>query len=552
MNLRKILFQIPTVSILFLILVPFVTHFLFSSLGFNPTDDGFTLAYSRRIIAGQIPHRDFIIIRPFLSPLLHVPFVLWGGDYTYILSRFFVWFQFSCMAWAGVFILEKGLRISFGNLERVSIALISMAVSAHTFRTMAWHTIDGLFFIILGLAFCFFPKRPWKTIGYLLMGMAYLCKQNFIFFAPFSIFILGDWRKIKYWLAILIPGLLYVLFLLLTGAMSDAILQLTSQSNLFYYGFYGYINPKFLLLALLGYLSARFITGSAQIKIPLNNSFKEWIGLVTLSVIPLIAISMTFISGEYILSASYWLFSLVVGVVGCFLLKKIEKPRGLGRIGMIFLLMAWSESISIGWPYPDLASGQLLALLLAFTLPIIRQKLEVRKRADIYTFALAVLSFLLLVSFGSARMRFITRDLPAEKLTERLDAVLPGGKGIRTNQNTYKFLFDLREAIHVSKNFGNSYAIIPDCAGWWVQSPQVNPLPIDWVQGIELNKPELVSRVIRDLDLMRNTNIVIVQKFQAKKLRDGFIPFDDEFTVVEYVRDHFTKVYETSLFELYK
>jgi hypothetical protein len=456
------------------------------------------------------------------------------------------------MAWAGVFILEKGLRISFGNLERVSIALISMAVSAHTFRTMAWHTIDGLFFITLGLAFCFFVKRPWKIFGYLLMGMAYLCKQNFIFFAPFSIFILGDWRKIKYWLAILIPGLLYVLFLLLTGAMPDAVLQLTSQSNLLYYGFYGYVNPKFLLLALLGYLSARFITGSAQIKIPLNNSFTEWIGLVTLSVIPLIVISMTFISGEYILSASYWLFSLVVGVVVCFLLKKIEKPPGLGRIGIIFLLMAWSASISIGWPYPDLASGQLLALLLAFTLPIIRQKLEVRKRADIYTLALVVLSFLLLVSFGSARTRFIARDLPAEKLTERLDAVLPGGKGIRTNQNTYEFLFDLREAIQVSKNFGNSYAIIPDCAGWWVQSPQVNLLPIDWVQGIELNKPELVSRVIRDLDLMRNTNIVIVQKIQAKKLRDGFIPFDDEFTVVEYVRDHFTKVYETSLFELYK
>jgi hypothetical protein len=39
-------------------------HLLYSSLGLNPTDDGFTLAYARRILDGQIPHRDFVIIRP--------------------------------------------------------------------------------------------------------------------------------------------------------------------------------------------------------------------------------------------------------------------------------------------------------------------------------------------------------------------------------------------------------------------------------------------------------------------------------------------------------
>ncbi len=552
MNLRKNLVRIPATSILFLILVPLVSHIFFSSLGFNPTDDGFTLAYSRRIIASQIPHRDFIIIRPFLSPLLHVPFVFWGGEHTYMLSRFFVWFQFAWMAWAGVSIIEKGLRLSFGNFERITIALISLAVSAHTFPPVAWHTIDGLFFISLGLVFCLSEKRSGKIIGYLLLGMAYLCKQSFIFFAPLSIIIMGDWRKIRYWLAILIPGILYITFLLLTDALPDAILQLTSQSNILYYGFHGYINPKLIVFFLVGYLSTRFILGSAQINLPLCNPVKEWIGLLTLSVIPVFAISASFISGRYILALSYWLFSLVAGVVGCFFLVRTEKPREAGRIGLIFLLMAWSESISIGWPYPDLVSGQLLAFLLAFTLPLIQQKLEILKRRDIYSVTLLVFLSIILISFGIARMRYIFRDLPAVKLTERLDAVLPGGKGIRTNKNTYDFLFELRMVIKVSKNFGDTYAIIPDCAGWWVQSPQANPLSIDWVQGIELNKPELVSRVIHDLDLIRNTNIVIVQKVQAKKLRDGFVPFDEEFSVVEYVRNHFTKIYDTSLFELYK
>ena len=255
MNRRKILSRIPIVSVMFLIVVPIIAHFLFSKLGFNPTDDGFTLAYSRRIIEGQIPHRDFIIIRPFLSPLLHLPFVLWGGNYTYLLSRFFVWFQFTCMAWAGVYIIQKGLRLSFGNLEKICIALISLVVSAHTFPTMAWHTIDGLFFTTIGIALCFSEKQHAKLIGYFLIGMAYLCKQSFIFMAPFSIIILGDWRKIKYWLAILMPGILYIAFLLLTGAFQDAILQLTSQSDLFNYGFNTYNQPKLLLIVLLGYFS---------------------------------------------------------------------------------------------------------------------------------------------------------------------------------------------------------------------------------------------------------------------------------------------------------
>src|ERR1051326_4030664 len=67
----------------FLILTPLIAHLLFSWMGFTPTDEGFTLALSRRIIDGQVPHRDFILGAPFFSPLLHVPFVLFGGDYTF-------------------------------------------------------------------------------------------------------------------------------------------------------------------------------------------------------------------------------------------------------------------------------------------------------------------------------------------------------------------------------------------------------------------------------------------------------------------------------------
>ncbi len=83
-----------------LLLAPAICHLSFSWMGYNPTDDGFVLAQSRRILDGQIPHRDFISVRPVASALLHAPSVLLGGDRTYWWSRGFVWVEFSCIAWA--------------------------------------------------------------------------------------------------------------------------------------------------------------------------------------------------------------------------------------------------------------------------------------------------------------------------------------------------------------------------------------------------------------------------------------------------------------------
>src|SRR5258708_31765250 len=40
------------------IVVAVAAHLEFSWMGYTPTDDGWVLAGSRRILAGQIPHRD--------------------------------------------------------------------------------------------------------------------------------------------------------------------------------------------------------------------------------------------------------------------------------------------------------------------------------------------------------------------------------------------------------------------------------------------------------------------------------------------------------------
>ena len=536
------------VTIAFLVLVPVIAHWTFSSLGFNPTDDGFNLAYSRRILEGQVPHRDFIIIRPFLSPLLHVPFVLWGGDFTYWISRFFVWFQLACIVWIWVSLIEKGLKQTLGLVEKICIALIAFAASAHTFPIMAWHTIDGLFLLSIGLLLCDTDKPTHKLIGYFLISTAYLCKQSFIFGAPLTLLVLRDWRSIKYWLAILFPGLLYVFFLLFTNALPDAIAQLTSQKGFLSVGLIAYLNRELLLGVLAGYFAAYLIAANTSSIVLFSKDTKKWLGLLLLSLLPLLGITMTFVIGKGFLSWSFGLFGLVLGIVG-YPLREITRQRpDKFRIGLLVLITAWNASLSIGYNFPALFSGPLLAWLLMYTyIEILR---IVSKK--VYIGALVILTVVFLQSFWWVRMNNIYREQAAPNLASALDGTLDGGKWIRTNQNTYEFMADLKQTTAIASRLGKTYAIIPDCPGYWVKSEMVNPLPIDWPQGTELNTQELVNRVTQKMEDIRDTNVIIVQKYEANALADGFVPLSDSYTVVAYVREHFTKVEETKFFEIYR
>jgi hypothetical protein len=546
--------KIPFVAICYLILVPLIAHLLFSPLGFNPTDDGFTLAYSRRILDGQIPHRDFILIRPILSPLLHTPFVLWGGDYTYLLSRLFVWFQMAFISWTWVLIVEKWFsRRPFQNLEKVALALISFAVSASTFPIMAWHTIDGLFFITIGLFFCLNRNSPnKKLIGYLILSLSYLCKQSFILIPPITMLIMGDWRKIKYWVSVLFPGILYASFLLITGAFSAAFLQLTSLSDFFFVGFLAYLNWKLLLGIFIGNYSAFLLNREKNGPSSMISTIMEWVGAFCISILPLIGVYAELFTSSDKPTVSFGIFGLVIGVLGYHLIARKGMEDRPVRLALLGLAIAWDASLSIGYNSAILTAGQMTVLLLACTFPFFKKKLENIGTRPLYPVLLLCLTAIVLLLFGITRFRSIYREQSSQNLTRDLAEVLPGGSGIRTNENTYRFLRDLHEAINASLSQGVTYTIIPDCAGWWVKSQQANPLLIDWPHRIELNSPVLVSQVEKELESMRQTNIVIVQKVEADTLAEGFTPLGNGNAIVNYVHKNFTKIDETSLFELYK
>ena len=536
--------------------VPTVAHLLFSWMGYTPTDDGFTLAYSRRILEGQVPHRDFIIIRPFLSPLIHTPFVLFGGEYTFWISRLFVWFQFACISWAWVAVINRVFDNPFGLAMTLFLALVGFAASVTLFPLMAWHTIDGVFFASLGVWLLATRRHAvGRGGGYFLIAAAYLCKQSFLFMAPLSLLILGEWREKKYWAAIAAPGAAYGVYLLATGALDEAIAQGTAQTGLFSVGVLSYLNYGVALGVVAGFVASAFLNPGRSIHRRLDPVL-PYAGAFVLLFVPAGFVAAGLYTAN-ISTISYGVFGMLAGAALQLSLaawrKRADGGQGTDekdrlRVAALILVLSWSASLSFGANSPLLGLGPLILALAAFAY-------SARRRPDprFLRGALVVAGVLVLVCFGIARPTYIYNEDPYPNLTESLGGVLPGGRMIYTNPTTHAFMSDLDRTVDQVSGSGKKYAIIPDVPGYWVKAEQSNPLPIDWLFPVELADADLVDRVVEDLEAGRGETVVIVQKVDAFVLQDELLPLDKrDYPVVRHVRENYDKTGETEYFETYE
>ena len=132
--------------------VALLVFFAFGRLGFNPTDEGFYLAISRRLLEGLVPHRDFITPRPPLSAILHAPILL-AGDYTLLLSRLIAGFQISITVWLGVSLLKEELAGQKSLAFYLAMFIIAYAITGGLLPYWAWSTLDGVFLLTVGVCF---------------------------------------------------------------------------------------------------------------------------------------------------------------------------------------------------------------------------------------------------------------------------------------------------------------------------------------------------------------------------------------------------------------
>ena len=544
---------------LFVVSVGLIAHLLFSWMGLIPTDDGFVMAYSRRLLEGEIPYRDFISVRPLASAVLYLPFVRLGGAHTFLLARLFVWVEFASCAWLWTRIIEHLLGLSFRRFNRILLALTAFSLSSHNFPLMPWFTVDGLFFLSLGLFVAIRGSRAAQLCGYALVGLSALCKQTFVFAGPAAAVLLGHWRRLPTWISWGAPALAYGIWLLSLGALDDALVQMSVHTDLFSKGITVYVAyPSFAWGTLAGYWLWSHLASGEGTRPGVAGwagsraAFVGGTGLAAWAVGAAVYMG----HGRYVGFPPFAVFGAVLGVLLTGRGGRVGSAP-LWRAGGLALASAWCASLSDGYNTPALGSGPLYVFLAAIWMKQTLLDLpdgggDGTRRRWIGSLLLLFIATSATAGFVAGRRQHVYLERPASELVQNLDDVFPGAKGIRSSQGAYDFLKDLGEAKLLARRHSARFAILPDLAGYWVKSEEVNPLLTDWSNRTELGSVALEERAIQNLVAQRGRIAIITQKVEADSVARSPIPFQGRRVLLEYVRQHFEKVGETSFFEVYR
>lgn len=523
-----------------LFVVPGVAHALYSRYGFNQvTDYGFILAQSRRLLDGQIPHLDFISIRPVGSAFLHLPEVLIGGDFTFYLSKAVVWFQFGVITYIWTQILDRSFKLFLSDWIKGIIIIVGFAFASHNFLLTPWHTLDGIFLISLGYYLLTIkPKSYLKILAYFLIGFAYICKQNFLPVPILVLIIQKDYRNWKMWLATATPALLYLIILISNGAINSAFVQFTAQSDLSFSAWKIYsFRDNFIYGLIYGTIIIAIISVISR---KLNKVIKILATFALLACLYWLmwSLNVDLSNGNAIINGTFLPFGLLLGLM---IGQIISEQQWLDlKTVTVIAVISWLSVVSMGYLTPALASGILVTTLSLFMFAVVR-KVKFKSVFIVNTSLFIIYAIFVTASFNNTRLNHIYADAPAKSLVSPMGDIFPGARGLRTYQENREVLLELREVI--KRYQGKRYAILPDYASYWVKSKDKNPISIDWAIDQELYDFGH-QRVYHDLErLTREGGIIILEKFNDSP------PYR---AILDIVPEKFSIIEETTYFRIYQ
>jgi len=432
----------------------------------------------------------------------------------------------------------------------LSFSLLCFVFSAYTAYIFAYSTYDALFLYSIGLLFCYGNFKYAKYAGYFIVGLSYLCRQNFLIMVPFTFWLLGDLKRVSYWTAAVLPGIIYLLFMTAYGAAGDFLTQVFSLSGSFHGGFKVFVtNWGFWVFMFAGYVLAYITQKSENFNSPGESEFSPITGWIVYIIMPVA--SLIFLSREvYPLFISFCLFGFVLGM-SIFLL--IRKQYVQFKHALFLLLTGWVVSISIGMSYPALLSGEYIIFIIIIFLRLYNETVISKKDFKFkFNLSSVILSFLVISGFAYARLTYTYRDKSSGELHFIIEDVIKGSKNIQTNINTYLFLEDLKKAVSLVSS--RDYCILPDLSAYWVKSSRENPLSFSWANKTELNSRIFDKRIRNELEDKKDL-VIILQKVYANSIQRDETPvkLDNSYSpIIDYVKDNFHKFSETVYFELYK
>jgi hypothetical protein len=449
-------------------------------LGFSPTDDGYVLAQSYRILHGQVPHRDFISVFPAGSPALHVldfavplPLLeatrLVGLIYTVLFS---------------VLVYDRPVRS--WAVWQYGATTVALLVNMHEFPVMGWPTIDALLLVSLGLwvmRLALDHRRVGSVyLAFVVLGVAGLMKQSFLPAPLLGFLFVATSRprenrtQIRWWIAAgmsVLPLAVYVASIAWFGAAGAMWVQTTHLGPTFQriFLFLPDATSKATFTCLLVALGAFLLTRSKGFPEGRTSKLLAFLVRIALTAVLIgVPISQKFAGSNGTWATQFFWALLAYMIVDGWTNASIDWTA------VTLLGVAAMTESSVGYATPGLVGG---SLLLCFACRI-WHGVQIDSESRRSLFAMAALALMI---FGAITLHDIRTypyaDLPVDNLNSTLTPVARGLAGIRTNETTFTYM---RQMVACIRRYpASSVAVVPDNAVIYPVLHVRNPFPLDWL-----------------------------------------------------------------------
>lgn len=522
----------------------------FARYGFSPTDQGFVLGLSWRILQGQIPHTDIVSARPLGSALVHtVDFAIPGPLYIDSMTLAVVEIIVATIA-----LIAFVSRVRYGDWLRswrtallLPLAAFAAVTDLGSFVAMAWHTVDGFFFTALGWYLLDAGLRDGRAgqrrIGLFLAGFAPLCKQSFALAPVVAVVMLvvrarrdaadpspaARWTR-RRWAgdlaALLAAPVVYAAAVTGTGGLGAAVDQLTTAQRVWgrdlLVGFW--TKPGGADIVWIAVVAALL---TVRIAVRGTGATARDLRFAAGLVVSAIAVASVF-AGHFAFGSGALSFWILATVLAAEALRRHFAVRAA-----LVLSLGWMASLSWGWAVPDLLAGAMAAScvlvlltdvprrLAAWTAPALPVRGTMRAVAvGAVLLATVAVSEVVGGDVRQARADYIYRDQTMNRLAFNAGSVIPALAGIRTSAPGISYLRQIRDC--VAAHPARWQAVLPETPGIYAALKLHSPFPLDYWSSQEL-VGDARQRILDTATRMHREGgyLVLFQTFTAEDVKLG-------------------------------
>ena len=509
------------------LVVATATFILMRDHAFHPTDDGFVLAYSWRVLQGEVPYRDFVFERTPLTPYLHAIWLALPDGWQISAGRLAYYLEMAAsallpMVWAA----SRGLR---ANAVTMAIAGSTFLVALHNFPPMPWMTVDAVLFASAGTTTLLIwrdGRRPrWLASAVVLFFLAMLAKQSF---APLLAVAAAygtvdgarrhDRRTVA---AAILPAaalaFAFLAWLVTADAFAPFLYQLSqptqmrpTATNPWTGDIVAIAVMPYVLVLSPGVIALLVVVALAVARRDESVRAARYLPALVLALTVLAALLMP-------VDAYAGGFVLFYGVTACALGEAFRRARGrstsipLTAYGLI-LLVGWCASLSFAYQTPILAMGMAGAAI-APVLPTALGRIE-NGLAMVTMFVVVLLAVFVNVEHPY-------RDLPRDQETADLGDVFPRLGQLYTNTANFerhRELRDLTERFVIGAH--RDFVVFTAFPLAHYLTGTRNPLSVDWIEPQEyLNNDDRLAA-----ELERSRPVMIVERQDGETVGEGAPP----------------------------